>query len=268
MAERPFMQFYGSDFVGDTLHLSAEQIGAYMLLLIAMWNARGKLPNDDKKLARISRLSLHKWRHVWPDIAPLFITTDEDISHKRVKKEVERLDTFSQKARENGKRGGEAKALKMQQSGVARATNSPPLKPSIARATPEPEPDSKDIESFEAPLTPKRATRLPTDWEIPNEWGRWAVEEFGATPGQVRLEAARFKDHWIAKSGQNATKLDWLATWRNWCRGSSLVAKPQGRSSRPQSAAELLNQMMEGTENEQSLGAATPPQQHAITGPR
>jgi uncharacterized protein YdaU (DUF1376 family) len=39
VSERPFMQLYVSDFVGDTLMLSAEHVGAYLLLLIALWNA-------------------------------------------------------------------------------------------------------------------------------------------------------------------------------------------------------------------------------------
>lgn len=38
------------------------------------------------------------------------------------------------------------------------------------------------------------------------------------TPDKVRLEGSKFGDHWIAKPGADAAKLDWLATWRNWCR--------------------------------------------------
>lgn len=30
--------------------------------------------------------------------------------------------------------------------------------------------------------------------------------------------AHKFKDHWISKSGKDATKTNWLATWRNWVR--------------------------------------------------
>jgi hypothetical protein len=41
-----------------------------------------------------------------------------------------------------------------------------------------------------------------------------------ASDAMVREEADKFRDHWHAKAGQGATKLDWEATWRNWCRNS------------------------------------------------
>ena len=37
MSKRPFMQLWVSDFIGDTLDLDAKEIGAYMLLLMSMW---------------------------------------------------------------------------------------------------------------------------------------------------------------------------------------------------------------------------------------
>lgn len=64
-----------------------------------------------------------------------------------------------------------------------------------------------------------RGERLPKGWTLPREWGVWAIETYPLwTPEKVRLEAERFADHWRAKTGKDATKLDWLATWRNWCR--------------------------------------------------
>lgn len=57
------------------------------------------------------------------------------------------------------------------------------------------------------------------DWQLPRPWGDWALAEFSAwTPEKVRVEAEKFRDHWVAKTGKDATKADWLATWRNWCR--------------------------------------------------
>lgn len=65
-----------------------------------------------------------------------------------------------------------------------------------------------------------RGSRLSPDWRLPREWGQWAMESLGWGEAMVRDQADRFRDHWIAKTGQHATKADWQATWRNWCRNT------------------------------------------------
>jgi hypothetical protein len=63
----------------------------------------------------------------------------------------------------------------------------------------------------------KHGTRLPAGWR-PSEqdWG-WAVQH-GLTATEIANEAERFTDYWIAKPGEKGCKLNWSATWRNWCR--------------------------------------------------
>lgn len=122
MSERPFMQLYVSDFLGDTLHLNTEQIGAYMLLLMAMWNAGGRLPADDAKLARVARMSLKKWRAVAGDLMPFFEAGDDTISHNRLTKELQKSESKSQSRASAGAKGGSAKALKDKETTVANAT--------------------------------------------------------------------------------------------------------------------------------------------------
>jgi len=63
----------------------------------------------------------------------------------------------------------------------------------------------------------KRGTRLPPDFAMPEDWIAWAVGE-GVARATADFEAAKFVDYWSAKSGREATKVDWLATWRNWIR--------------------------------------------------
>jgi hypothetical protein len=70
----------------------------------------------------------------------------------------------------------------------------------------------------------KRASRLSTEWALPVKWGRWAVDQ-GYSEATVRLESDKFRDFWCSKSGKDATKVDWEATWRNWMRNSG--AKPR-----------------------------------------
>lgn len=68
---------------------------------------------------------------------------------------------------------------------------------------------------------PKRATRLPEDWRNSDECKRcitWAQQCYKLTDREAAIMAATFQDYWTAKSGANATKLDWFATWRNWVR--------------------------------------------------
>ena len=61
-----------------------------------------------------------------------------------------------------------------------------------------------------------RGTRLPNDWELPSDWESWAREHGNGL--DIGLEAAKFRDYWVAKSGAQAAKVDWQATWRNWIR--------------------------------------------------
>ena len=65
-----------------------------------------------------------------------------------------------------------------------------------------------------------RGTRLPTDFSMPADWLDWAVVDRGWQQLDATEEAAAFVDFWHAKAGANGCKLDWQATWRNWCRNS------------------------------------------------
>lgn len=125
MSERPFMQLYVSDFIGDTLHLSTEQIGAYMLMLMAMWNAGGKLPSDEAKLARVARMSVKKWRAVADDLMAFFEVADGFISHNRLTKELQKSESKSQSRASAGAEGGRAKALKDKELRIANAKREP-----------------------------------------------------------------------------------------------------------------------------------------------
>ena len=71
----------------------------------------------------------------------------------------------------------------------------------------------------EAPQAARRGSRLPPDWD-PGESGMAFAASQGLTNGRASAELAKFRDFWAAKTGQDATKADWQATWRNWVRRS------------------------------------------------
>lgn len=78
-----------------------------------------------------------------------------------------------------------------------------------------------------------KGTRLSPEWKLPDDWRQWTRLSFAhATDAMVSAEADQFRDFWISKAGKEAAKLDWQATWRNWCRNSkNLSGLP--RASRP-----------------------------------
>lgn len=88
--KRP-MPMWVDAFIRDTMHLERDQIGAYNLLLYAMWTRPScDLPNDAKMLARICRCSSKtQWlRHIAPVILPFFEVTKTNIYSKRLRKEA------------------------------------------------------------------------------------------------------------------------------------------------------------------------------------
>lgn len=78
----------------------------------------------------------------------------------------------------------------------------------------------------------RRGTRLPADWEPTAEFINEAIR-VGLSFDQAMDEADKFRDYWTARAGREAVKLDWLATWRNWCRNARARASPGGAASRP-----------------------------------
>lgn len=84
----------------------------------------------------------------------------------------------------------------------------------------------------------KRGSRLDGEWQLPPDWRMWARTNFpAASAEQIDDQAAQFRDYWIAKPGAQACKLDWEATWRNWCRkGLSAL----GTVRRPQSTGAFV----------------------------
>jgi hypothetical protein len=78
------------------------------------------------------------------------------------------------------------------------------------------------VESAEAPCSRPssrtrivKGTRLSPDWAPSVGLVSYGVAQ-GLTPTLVQLEAEKFKNYWLAKSGPGAVKRDWDATWRNW----------------------------------------------------
>lgn len=75
--------------------------------------------------------------------------------------------------------------------------------------------------------TPKRGTRIPEDFNINPAMRLWAAQK--AQNANLELETEKFINYWASKTGKDATKLDWAATWRNWILNSRSNQQGQPR---------------------------------------
>lgn len=115
---RAYMKLYVGDFAADTLHLDATGVGAYMLLILHYWQHRG-LPDDNRELASIARLSPHKWKKISPVLAKLF---QQGWRHKRIDHELQLADELHEKLSLAGVIG-RAKQRPMHRPGLGQATH-------------------------------------------------------------------------------------------------------------------------------------------------
>jgi uncharacterized protein YdaU (DUF1376 family) len=84
------MPVFIGDYLADTMHLSTEQHGAYLLLLFHLWR-RGSLQDDDGRLAQITGLTSTAWSQARPVLAEFFQIHDGLWCHRRVELERTRV---------------------------------------------------------------------------------------------------------------------------------------------------------------------------------
>ena len=191
------MQLYVSDFVGDTLQLSTEQIGAYMLILMAMWNAGGRLPDDDAKLARVARLSLKRWRTISGDLLTFFERESGEIGHKRLTRELHKAQGKSEARAAAGARGGAATALK---------TKAHP--PANAGALPRHSPDSRSQSEKASAFSP--AGKDKTAPVFSGKKSGWQRPKNHTDAANAIIEEIHSHDHSRTATGDESTDDDVL----------------------------------------------------------
>lgn len=114
------MKLWISDFLSDTLDLDAREVGAYLLLLMAMWKAGGTLSSDEGKLRRMARCG-RDWPRVWAGISHHFEEVDGRLTNRRLARELSEAVTKQEVNRQSGALGGKAKALKDKEARLANA---------------------------------------------------------------------------------------------------------------------------------------------------
>lgn len=103
-----WMPLHIGPYVADTMHLSRDQHGGYLLLIFAYWRRGGPLPDDDAYLSAVAKASPQEWRKLRAVLEPFFRVSNGVWWHKRIEAELSKAIKQTEAKRNAGRIGGEA----------------------------------------------------------------------------------------------------------------------------------------------------------------
>ncbi len=231
MADFPALPLFTDSLVADTDHLTDEEFGAYLRMLIVSWRSSScDMPND---LAWIKRRFVGAREHpeVYEQLVEEFFTKrGSRLQQKRLMKEREYVEN------KRAKQSARAKSRWNKENDECRGNAAPHA--SGNAPTPTPTPTPTPLKESESPLSPpkgagtkrKRATVWPDDLALTRDRWEYALKCHPGVDAKADWERFRL---WAQSNGK--TFVDWHKAWQSWCR--SPYDKPMTNGNGPVYAA-------------------------------
>ena len=192
------MHFYPhhiGDFLKDTSSLTPEESYYYLRLIWLYYDTEKPLPDDVNALA--FKIGARGKEDCIRTLIQIYFRYDSDLkshTHQRIDAEIRKYQGKAASAkRANQIRWGSEKDVKSDLKSDA---------------------DQIPTKNQEPRARERRATRLSADWEPSDDLIAFARKE--RPDLNLRTTVMSFMNYWQAKSGKDATKLDWDKTFKNW----------------------------------------------------
>jgi len=221
MTSLPYMQLYTSDYLADTAHLTTEEHGAYLLLLMNYWQRGKPLDNTDGRLAHVARLSAERWKAVEPILAEFFMIEGTTWVQARIERDLDKIRDKSSKLAANGSIGGSKRQANAKQLPIYEEEEEDK----------EEDEDNKKTSSFDAFWTayPRKTAKGAAT-------AAWVKALKKATAEEIIKAAHAYRDDPNRDEGFTAHASTWLNQER-WLDGplpqKSLPAGSRGSDTRP-----------------------------------
>ena len=221
MTSLPYMQLYTSDYLADTAHLTTEEHGAYLLLLMNYWQRGKPLDNTDGRLAHVARLSAERWKAVEPILAEFFMIEGTTWVQARIERDLDKIRDKSSKLAANGSIGGSKRQANAKQMPIYEEEEEDK----------EEDEDNKKISSFDAFWTayPRKTAKGAAT-------AAWVKALKKATAEEIIKAAHAYRDDPNREEGFTAHASTWLNQER-WLDGplpqKSFPAGSRGSDTRP-----------------------------------
>jgi uncharacterized protein YdaU (DUF1376 family) len=204
----PAIPLFGDAYIADTRHLSLEEHGAYLSLIMIAWRAEDcSLPDDDARLARVLGITTKKWAKLKPDVMAFWALDDGRWTQKRLTKERLFVAKKSKQNAESANARWNAKSLETNDASDANASptqcerNAPP--PSLSKK----EESKKVTASSDAALAFSGSVIRLTDMDLK----RWA-KAYDLLDVPALLQS---RDDWLANDADERTRKRWFISTSN-----------------------------------------------------
>lgn len=208
MSRIPYFSFYPADFMGGVRGLTAQEVGAYTMLLCRIYEENGPVEYHVRRLAAYCGMresALEKAVDKLVDLGKLTLVNGL-LSNARAEAEIAKRAHGLKLA----SRAGKISAEKKQQNQCEAATD-------VQRPFNHTDTDT-DKEKREAKASPEKKARrrpelpLPDGW-VPSDRNIADAEARNFTSREIDENAERFRNHHHAKGTRYR---DWDAAWRTW----------------------------------------------------
>lgn len=219
MSKLPFMPLYVADYDAATNWCDLETDGLYMRVLRLLWSTpKQSIPNDEKWITRTLRITPAQYETFLVIKEEFLNVKNGRIYQKRLSIEFTKAEIMHNKRVEAGKKGGDANALKTKEKKSSKALAKP--KQSSSEALASTTTVTSTYTDTDTKKDKSRASRISQDWKPSKDLVNQISLKEKTNIKWVEEQVYSFVNYWIAKSGKDATKLDWDATFRNWCAKS------------------------------------------------
>lgn len=195
---RPWLPFYVEDYLADTVDLSCEEHGVYVLLLGLCWRRDGRLPNDSAFLKRAlsacaADMHGNRFNRIVPKLLDRFFVQDEQgyWTQKRLTIELEKARNLSGTQTEKAKkRWGKHR----KNNGTTSAAASAPALPEHSQSQSLPS-KGNDCDVIIEEGTPEQTAWHRHDRDVLGKPGGMLMTDI-TRPDGLRVRGARRKTRW------------------------------------------------------------------------
>lgn len=154
MAEFPSLPLFTDAYIGDTVHLTNEEHGVYLRLLMFAWRSPDcALPIDDKRLALMVGVTAKKWASLKPAVMAFWAKTEAGWQQDRLTFERQRVKVLMDQKVAAGKASARAKSRKTKER-VATDVDTPDA---TGKGTADKHPDPASYEEKGKPSSSQEA---------------------------------------------------------------------------------------------------------------